>query len=82
MVLGGADLATVKEILGHSTIEMTIRYSHPTPGSKLKAVNALGIFRTKDVQGEGYLQTLTTREASESAHFLPTWGNVGCGKVL
>ena len=37
MVLGGADLATVKEVLGHSSIEMTMRYSHPTPESKVKS---------------------------------------------
>ncbi len=30
MVMNGVDLATVKEILGHSDIEMTMRYAHPT----------------------------------------------------
>lgn len=41
MVIGGIDLVTVKEILGHSSIEMTMRYAHPTPENKRKAVNAL-----------------------------------------
>lgn len=82
MVLGGADLASVKEILGHSTIEMTMRYSHPTPESKLKAVNALGIFKTEYSQNEEYTKTLTIREASESAHFLPTRENIGDEQVV
>jgi site-specific recombinase XerD len=30
MVLSGVDLATVKEILGHFSIEMTMHYAHPT----------------------------------------------------
>ncbi len=42
MVTGGTDLVTVKEILGHSSIEMTMRYAHPTPENKRKAVNVLG----------------------------------------
>jgi integrase len=29
MVVSGVDLVTVKEILGHSSIEMTMRYAHP-----------------------------------------------------
>lgn len=41
MVMGGVDLVTVKEILGHSSIEMTMRYAHPTPENKRKAVNVL-----------------------------------------
>ena len=41
MVMGGVDLVTVKEILGHSKIEMTMRYAHPTPENKRKAVAVL-----------------------------------------
>jgi len=29
MVTGGTDLATVKEILEHASIEITMRYTHP-----------------------------------------------------
>ena len=31
----------VKEILGHSTIEMTVRYSHPSDERKMTAVECL-----------------------------------------
>ncbi|MFW9851824.1 MAG: tyrosine-type recombinase/integrase [Candidatus Thorarchaeota archaeon] len=41
MVIGGIDLVTVAEILGHSDIKMTMRYAHPTPENKRKAVNVL-----------------------------------------
>ena len=41
LVLGGTDLATVKELMGHADISMTMRYSHPTPDSKRDAVNSL-----------------------------------------
>jgi Site-specific recombinase XerD len=41
MVMCGVDLATVKEILGHSSIEMTMRYAHPTTEGKMNAVKAL-----------------------------------------
>jgi len=41
MVTGGIDLVTVSEILGHSDIKMTMRYAHPTPENRRKAVNVL-----------------------------------------
>ncbi len=48
MVTGGIDLVTVKEILGHSKIEMTMRYAHPTLENKRKAVAVLeSIFSKK-----------------------------------
>lgn len=42
LVMGGVDLPTVKEILGHREIEMTLRYSHLAPAHKAKAVKRLG----------------------------------------
>ncbi len=41
LVLAGVSLPVVKELLGHSTIEMTMRYAHPTPDSKRAAVDML-----------------------------------------
>lgn len=38
LVMNGVDLVTVKEILGHSDISMTVRYSHPSDGLKMAAV--------------------------------------------
>jgi hypothetical protein len=41
LVLGGVDLVTAKELLGHADITMTMRYAHPSPETKRKAVEAL-----------------------------------------
>ena len=35
------DIVTVKELMGHKDINMTMRYSHPTPEHKKQAVNRL-----------------------------------------
>jgi integrase len=42
LVMNGVDLMTVKELLGHKTIQMTLRYSHLSQGHKKKAVEAIG----------------------------------------
>lgn len=41
LVMAGADLMTVKELLGHKTIKMTERYSHLSPDHKARAVQLL-----------------------------------------
>ena len=41
LVMNGIDLVTVQELLGHKSIIMTKRYSHPTPEHKKKAVEVV-----------------------------------------
>lgn len=41
LVMAGVDLVTVKELLGHASIETTMIYSHPTPEHRRKAVKTL-----------------------------------------
>jgi integrase len=41
LVMAGVDLTTVKELLGHKTIEMTMRYSHLSRSHKSEAVERL-----------------------------------------
>jgi len=47
MVEAGIDLVTVSKILGHSSIQMTMRYAHPTPENMRLAVRKLGEFFEK-----------------------------------
>ena len=41
MAMGGVDLMSIKQILGHKTIQMTLRYSHLSPGHLRNAVAAI-----------------------------------------
>jgi len=53
--MAGVDIDTLKELLVHKTIQMTMRYSHPSPEHKKKAVDLVSI--------DAYTDTsITTRE--------------------
>ena len=50
------DLITVFEILGHSSILTTMRYAHPTPENKRKAVNVLAEIVDQDFREKNDIQ--------------------------
>jgi hypothetical protein len=39
--MAGVDLRTVQELMGHKTIQMTVRYAHLAPKHQLAAVQRL-----------------------------------------
>jgi len=47
-IMAGVDIVTVQELLGHKTIAMTKRYSHPTPEHKKRAVELADIDTSSD----------------------------------
>ena len=44
LVMSGSDLLTVKELMGHATLDMTLRYAHLAPDHKAAAVNRLDTY--------------------------------------
>lgn len=57
MVMGGIDLVTVSQILGHSTIQMTMKYAHPTPENKRRAVSVLAsMIEAKQEEKQGTIK--------------------------
>lgn len=41
LVMGGVDIITVKELLGHKSLTMTLRYAHLAPSHQVKALRVL-----------------------------------------
>jgi site-specific recombinase XerD len=39
--MAGVDITTVKELLGHKTLTMTLRYAHLAPSHMVNAVDSL-----------------------------------------
>ena len=54
-VMAGVDIRTIQELMGHSTITMTMRYTHLSPTHLRTAVNkaSLGIMASKTGSGTG-----------------------------
>ncbi|MDA8091780.1 MAG: site-specific integrase [Desulfobacteraceae bacterium] len=61
MIMAGVDLTTVKELLGHKDIRMTLRYAHLASGHKVKAVDLLD----RTLRGKGGCHDLVTLELKE-----------------
>jgi Phage integrase family len=51
LAMGGVDLNTIRELLGHSDYTMTLRYAHLAPEFRMKAVEVLDEAREKPMGG-------------------------------
>jgi integrase len=49
MAMAGVELATLRELMGHSNITTTMRYVHPTPEHKRAAVDKLEQYNVQQV---------------------------------
>jgi site-specific recombinase XerD len=60
LVMEGVDLRTVAELMGHKTIQMTMRYAHLAPAHNLAAVERLSSGPSVVVQGGSSATTSAT----------------------
>jgi len=44
LVMGGVDISTVKELMGHGTVGMTARYAHLAPKHTSDAIEKLNAY--------------------------------------
>jgi len=61
LVMEGSDIVTVKELMGHRDINMTMRYSHPSPQHKKEAVSKLTVGNM-----DTYLDTSSNLDTNEN----------------
>ncbi len=63
LVMAGQDITTVKELLGHKTLAMTLRYSHLAPAHTAKAVELLDSILSE--KSTSYLLHSVARQTEE-----------------
>jgi site-specific recombinase XerD len=66
LVMGGVDLKTVQELMGHKTIAMTARYAHLAPTHKLQALETLVRPGSVSVQS-GYKLATNAKKATKTS---------------
>ncbi len=70
LIMQGIGITSVKELLGHSDIKMTLRYAHLAPGYKRKAVNTLDkiMQNNTDENFVHNLFTISETQPTETSH--------------
>ena len=67
LAMAGVDLRTVAELIGHKTIQMTMRYAHLAPANKLAAVEKLAAGWRSNRPTDTRTDTSTFEQASKVA---------------
>ena len=52
LVMAGVDLITVKELLGHASLTMTMRYAHLAPDHRMRAIKTLDSALSTDTKSD------------------------------
>jgi len=73
LVMAGVDITTVKELLGHKTLTMTLRYAHLAPSHKVKAVDILD----NTINGKSTIQKLYNQAGNQQIQSVQTLDNIG-----
>ena len=78
--MAGVDIRSVQELMGHSTITMTMRYTHLSPTHLRIAVNkaSLGIMASKTGSGTGSNENLVIRSEPSRIAEVP---NISVGMI-
>jgi integrase len=64
-VMAGVDIRTVQELMGHSTISMTVRYAHLSPAHLRAAVNKASLEKVVPQPTSGTVTETVTNEEQE-----------------
>ena len=52
LVMAGVDLVTVKELLGHASLTMTMRFAHLAPDHRMRAIKTLDSALSTDTKSD------------------------------
>ena len=86
-VMGGVDIRTVQELMGHSTVTMTMRYAHLSPAHLKLAVNKGSLGCSAVEQSDDATVTNDTGPVSQDSELKPEElesiqeGSGGAGRV-